>query len=303
MNRLSDHLRSALLALCLLACGIARAIAAEAPSSGQDSAEGAPPGAPTRIGDQTFRIFGLSAPGYTWGQVRFPSSLQNEERHNLIVEGEVFQSIEKPLSDNLFIGPIADLYYMKDSKRFDYYNGIDIAVGGQIRWQPLDWISISLGGREEWDFKPVSHRQDSEFIGLLTWYAFRRLPVDQPQNTMFSPKAYLLLAQGLVRYPSSHELKERNNTIIAGAFEGSADLSTKLPKLLVNTFVGINYKADAERFDYNNWVTPGLGAKLKIAASDHVLFEIGAKIAAEYRWISERTRIGPVVFVNWSADW
>jgi hypothetical protein len=60
---------------------------------------------------------------------------------------------------------------------------------------------------------------------------------------------------------------------------------------------------DRERFEFSNHIMPSVGGKFVFAASDHLALELGASLASEYRWVSDRIRSGAQVFTNWSADW
>lgn len=108
---------------------------------------------------------------------------------------------------------------------------------------------------------------------------------------------------GGVRYPSSAELEEKRNFILEGAVEQGADWLQVSRRGVLNTFVRAEYKADSERFDWNNKVQLEAGLKLRFPVADVGVVELGGKYSVDMRWVTDRVESSPVMYLNWGGSW
>ena len=240
--------------------------------------------------------------GYTWGQVRFPSSLLIEERTNGIVEGAVFHGLYYSITDDIYFNPFVQFYFQRDTEGFDYYNSLRPAVGAQIGFTFFNSASVLLGVRQEWDYKRITHRWSDKAVGFLSWTAsWQRQAAGVTDG--FQPHRYFAYTRGEILYPSSHEVKERNNLVISSASEFGVDLWTYQNLFTFNAVLELGYKADTERLDFNNWVQSAIGAKLQLSPSSMTIVEIGVKYAYEYRFLTHQSYSWPIVVSNWVGSW
>ena len=71
---------------------------------------------------------------------------------------------------------------------------------------------------------------------------------------------------------------------------------------VLNTYIELDYIADSKRYDWNNAIKLGLGAKLKTRIGKNLL-QVGAKFVQDRRWVTDRTDETFLIFVNWSSGW
>lgn len=247
----------------------------------------------------------LATPGFTWGQLRAPSSRQEEEKNNEIVEGAINQGIDwLEVTKGVRLNSFVQLDFTRDTKKFDYNNKLKFAVGTQLNIALWDWGSLAIGGKYEWDRRYVSDRTPKGAVGFLNWYAARSwVPKIRVGTSRPLVLAYSVSTWGQFSYPSSQEVEEKRNAIVEGAIEGAADFWKKGERLVASGFASLDYKADTDEFDFNNKLEPALGARLRLHATQNAFVDLGAKLVNEYRFKTHRSEAGAIVFLNWAASW
>jgi hypothetical protein len=219
-----------------------------------------------------------------------------------MIEGAVHQGIDGPelapgVRPNLFV----QINFAADTERLDYNNKARSAVGAQLRFTPAFWISFELGVKHEWDYRWVTDRTPSGWVGFANWGIWRDWPART--NSSRSPLRYILSSWGQVRYPSSHELAEERNAIAEGAVELSADWWRIERGPTFNTFVSLDFKADSQKFEYNNEIEPAVGARFWMPITKYGRAELGAKLVNEQRFRTGGSYSGAIAFVGFSARW
>lgn len=242
--------------------------------------------------------------GYTWGQIRYPSALQPEERRNPIIEGAVRQSLNWPsLTSGVYLSSFGEFRFKHDKERLDFNNELLFAIGTELVFLPDDVVELAVGVRHEWDHRYVSDRTPSGFVGFLNWGLWWRKPLPGDTGAEPFPLAYVARSWGEIRYPSSQEIDESDNAIFEGSLQGGIDWLRVTSTVVLNSFAEIEVKADTQRFDFNNEVQPGVGLKLQWTPFERLAIELGGEFAWEYRFVSGRQETGAVAFLNWYASW
>ena len=246
-----------------------------------------------------------SWPGSTWGELRFPASEQPEDDDNLLLQGRLEQNVVLlDLGASLKLLGFADLDYKADTTGYVYNNKLKLGVGGKLRFLPVEGGVIDVGALYQSDYQLKTHDSFNGPMYFVDWLGLWSLAAsDLAEDSEWRPLGYPGLIWGEVRYPSSHDPTERHDLLAEGAVEQGIDWVRVGPGKVFNTFASLEYTVDTEKLDYNNSVTVGAGAKLKIDLRGHGLLQIGVQYVWDRRWISASDRDGFLAFVNWSGWW
>lgn len=108
----------------------------------------------------------------TWGEFRYPSSLDVEERRNAIVQGAI-QGVADLWRPNsvLMLSAIVGLDYVADRQRFDYNNELEPSVGMRLRLAVSDFGFIEIGSKYVYEYRFRSRRSETGAIFFLNWWA------------------------------------------------------------------------------------------------------------------------------------
>jgi hypothetical protein len=87
----------------------------------------------------------ISLPGNTWGNIRTPSELTEDEDGNVILEGAIEQGIIWNKSAAGALNSFVDIAYKTDTKGIDWNNSIEIGLGIKLEKQLSKNLSISYG--------------------------------------------------------------------------------------------------------------------------------------------------------------
>jgi hypothetical protein len=245
------------------------------------------------------------ARGFTWGQVRFPSSFEVLEENDLVVEGAIEQGVDWfSIGDRLIFGTFGQLEYKTDTADLDFNNTIEPALGIKFKLSPTDWAFIEVGGKYEWEYRWITDRTLEGWVGFINWSA-QRTWNQQVSSTggVLSPAAYAVSTWGKFRYPSAQAAEEKENAIVEGAVRGDVTWWRFRHVASVGPMAEFEYTADTMGFDYNNKFRFSLGLALKSAIAGGGVIEVGGKYMADHRPVTNRTETGFVSFLTWSASW
>lgn len=246
----------------------------------------------------------LPTPGFTWGEIRFPASAQPEDRNNAILEGAVEQGIDfQRLSEKTHLNLFGKLDYTLDTQRFDYNNKLRLGMGVKLVRRLFSSSSLAIGAKYEVDQRFVMDRTLGGHQLFVNWYGSWRLPrrYGGGSETMW-PLAMPGVAWGEVRYPGSQVAAESHDLILEGKVEQGIDWTHITGWGVLNTYLELDYIADSKRYDWNNAIKMGLGAKLKTRVGKSLL-QVGAKLVQDRKWVTDRTDETFLIFVNWSSGW
>ncbi len=247
----------------------------------------------------------LRAPGFTWGEIRYPSSEQPIERDNLLIEGALDQGLDvAKLSERTRVNLFGRLNYKADTEELDYNNKLAIGAGVRLLHQVTDSAVVGAGLRYEVDHRFRSGQNlDGVTLflnGFASWQLNCRLC---SEGSVLNGRPLPGLIWAELRSPASHDPTENDDVLLEGAMEQGIDWMAIGDRGALNTFVHLGLKADTQGLDYYRSVTGGLGIKLKLAAGRNGLVQIGAKYTADHRWETGATEHLASIFLNWSTSW
>lgn len=246
----------------------------------------------------------LPTPGFTWGEIRFPASAQPEDRDNAVLEGAVEQGVDfQRLSEKTHLNLFGKLDYTLDTQRFDYNNKLKLGAGVKLVRRLSSSSSLGIGAKYEVDRRFVMDRALGGHQLFMNWYGSWRLPrrcCGGSETTW--PLAMPGVSWGEVRYPGSQVAAESHDLILEGKVEQGIDWADIAGWGVLNTYIELDYLADSKRYDWNNAIKMGLGAKLKTQIGKNLL-QVGAKFVQDRRRVTDRTDETFLIFVNWSSGW
>ncbi len=229
-----------------------------------------------------------------WGEIRFPSSEQPEDRYNFILEGAFLKELDIAKYENkLSLTTFAHLNYVIDFEKYDYNNKLRPSAGIKVRYFPISNIALEVGTKYEWDRRITTDRTLEGVQIFLNGFAswdMNKIITDRhnyPGFTWFN-----------IRHPGAPDNDEKYNTIIEGAIEQGIDWYRK-NETTVNSFVEIKYIFDKEGYSWNNHITYSLGSKLKIPVTKKIVMQPGAKYAFNRRFKTDNWEQKTLVFLNW----
>ena len=126
----------------------------------------------TRISGHALAQAPLGFPGFTWGQVRFPSSQEIEEKDNVIVEGAIEQGVDwfRVTSRSIF-NSFVRFEYKFDRENFDFNNKLQPEIGVKAKYLLADWGLIEVGGKYVVDYRFETHRTEQGIVFFVNWAA------------------------------------------------------------------------------------------------------------------------------------
>jgi hypothetical protein len=229
-----------------------------------------------------------------WGEVRFPSSEQPEDRYNFILEGAFLKELDIAKYENkLSLTAFAHLNYVIDSEKYDYNNKLRPSAGIKIGYFPISNIVIEAGTKYEWDRRITTDRTlegTQIFLNGFASWDLNKIVKDgysYPGFTWFN-----------LRYPGAQDDDEEDNIIIEGALEQGIDWYKK-NNTTVNSFVEIKYIFDREGYSWNNHMTYSLGSKFKIPVTKKIFMQPGAKYSFNRRFKTDNWEQKTLLFLNW----
>jgi len=247
----------------------------------------------------------MATPGSMWGDVRFPSSEQREDKDNLILEGAIEQGVDLfKISDITPVTAFVSLNYTLDSEKFDYNNKTKFGFGFKIRHFISNNIVIDFGAKYELDHRLESNNDLDGFMGFSNWFAswspeLWQYTTDDGQSF---PRSYPGFTWGGLRYPGSQDKDEEYDLILEGALEQGIDWFS-VGNTVFNTFFTFKYVVDNQDYAWNNSVTYGVGSKIKIPIANSGIIQFGTQFSQNKRLISGRTEDDVIFFLNWSFWW
>lgn len=247
----------------------------------------------------------LGMQGFTWGEIRYPSSEEPREKQDLVLEGAIDQGIDLfSLGENTRLNAFGRLDYKLDSESLDYNNKLKLGAGVKLRHYLSDSVVVDLGARYEWERRMETNRTLDGVSFNLSWFGSWLLQCDGCQEGHFlAGRQFPGLIWGDVRYPGAHDPVEDNDLVAEGAIEQGIDWTRVGGFGTLNTFAVVDYVADTEGLEYYRSVGVGVGVKLKIPVGKVGLVQVGARYIRDYRWESDVTHDVLMAFVNWSAWW
>ena len=247
----------------------------------------------------------LRAPGFTWGEIRYPGSEQSIERDNLLIEGAVDQGVDvAKLSDRTRVNLFGRLNYKADTEELDFNNKLAFGAGVRLLHQFSDSAVVGAGVLYEVDRRFRSERNlhgVTLFVnGFASWQLKCRLCAE---GNLLDGRPLPGLMWAELRSPASHDPTENDDLLLEGAIEQGIDWMSIGDRGALNTFIDLGLQADTQGLDYYRSVAGGLGIKLKFAMGRNGLLQIGAKYTADHRWETGTTEDVAGVFLNWSTSW
>jgi len=114
----------------------------------------------------------LGFPGSTWGQVRYPSSQEIEEKDNVIVEGAIEQGVDwfRMTKWSIF-NSFFRFEYKFDKEGFDFNNKLQPEVGLKAKFFLANWGLIEAGGKYVLDHRTETNRTEEGIVFFLNWAA------------------------------------------------------------------------------------------------------------------------------------
>lgn len=114
----------------------------------------------------------LGFPGYTWGQVRYPSSEEIEEKDNVILEGAIEQGVDWfRMTRWTIFNSFVRFEYKSDKEGFDWNNKLQPEVGVKAKFLLADWGLIEAGGKYVVDHRYETNRTEQGIVFFLNWAA------------------------------------------------------------------------------------------------------------------------------------
>ena len=93
-----------------------------------------------------------------------------------------------------------------------------------------------------------------------------------------------------------------SNLLLQGWIRQGVDW-VKWDKLTLNTYATLRYRADSEKYDFNNSVGPGLGIALEAYCPKGVVGSLGVEYIWDRFFEADRTDQKVVIYVNWYGWW
>jgi hypothetical protein len=247
----------------------------------------------------------LRAPGFTWGEIRYPSSEQALERDDLVLEGAVDQGLDVlELSEKDRLNIFARLRYKADTEELDFNNKVVLAGGARLLHQLSDSAVIGAGVLYEFDRRFRSNRNLDGVTAYVDGYGSWQLRCTScAESSVLAGRAMPGLIWAELRYPASHDPLENDDLLIEGVVEQGIDWMRVGDRGALNTFASLEFQADTEGLDYYRSISGGLGVKLKFPFGRTGLLQIGAEYVVDHRWESDVTQDVVMGFINWSTSW
>lgn len=108
---------------------------------------------------------------------------------------------------------------------------------------------------------------------------------------------------GGIAFPASAQREDKNNVLLNGSVEHTMQLMKVTGQYKLSLLGKLDYSLDANRYDYNNFLKPGVGIKLTGHISDSTNFAIGTRYEVERRLVTDHTFAGIQWFSNWYSSW
>lgn len=247
----------------------------------------------------------LDTHGFTWGEIRYPSSLDKLENDNLIIEGAFDQNlVTYKLTPKTNINYFLQLGYTADSNSLDYNNKISVSPGIKLSHALSSNALLSVGVMYQYEYRRVEHTDNSSPIYFIDWWGGWSLDCKSCGNGSNSyPISFPGDTWGSISTPSALTKEEDGNVIIEGAVEqGIIWINTDAGVL--NSFVDIAYKADTKGIDWNNSIKMSLGVKLDKKLSKNLSISYGLRYGVEKHWLNnDGWNNDTTLFLNWGASW
>jgi len=126
----------------------------------------------TRVTGYALAQAPLGFPGSTWGQVRYPSSQEIEEKDNVILEGALEQGVDWFRMTNWSIfNSFFRFEYKFDKENFDFNNKLQPEVGVKAKFPLANWGLIEAGGKYVVDYRFETNRTEQGIVFFLNWAA------------------------------------------------------------------------------------------------------------------------------------
>ena len=248
---------------------------------------------------------GMRAPGFTWGEVRYPSSEQALERDDLVLEGAIDQGLdvlELSATDRLNI--FGRLRYKADTEKLDFNNKLVVAGGARLLHQLSDSAVMGLGVLYEVDRRFRSARTlDGATVFMDGYGSWQLRCTSCAEGSLLAGRPLPGLMWAEVRYPASPDPLENDDLLVEGVIEQGIDWMRVGDRGALNTFASFEFQADTEGLDYYRSLSGGVGVKLKIPFGRTGLFQVGAEYIVDHRWESDITQDVVMGFLNFSTSW
>ena len=241
-----------------------------------------------------------SRPGISWMEFRFPNDPAPREDSNPTLEGAIEQGFEllrwgHPTRLSVF----ARLDYQVDNEKIDHNNQVKPAGGARIRHILSEQSLLNIGAKYEYDYRWES---DQSLDGII-YFADAFGSWQLGSGASESGRTYPGWSWTEMRYPASHDPQEEDDFILDGSLQQGVDWMRLGSKAVLNTFAGLDYTIDSEELEWNNRLTPSVGARIRMGLTRQSLLECGVEYEWEHYWKTGDTDEGPIVFLKWIAWW
>lgn len=244
-------------------------------------------------------VAGADGPGFSSGGiVRMPNSQQLSDRDNAMLEG--WAKVTQPLYTGAF-GELSFFLrgkYLADSAGFAFNRSHTAGAGLALKIKPGPKSSLTFSIRHDWYTRRDGSANRSGTRVLIDYfYMDYRVLRDRKRVYGLGQSAHVLKVYGNLTFPDTLQPGDRNVVITAGS-EMSRNLSIPDKQVFLSPFAGLALSWDSDGNSYNNKFqqTIGLRVRWPVPGGD---VHAGLRYQGDYRWISERFRHGPGLFVGW----
>ncbi len=242
------------------------------------------------------RIIG-EAPGSIWSEVGLISPIESS---NVIGETGATQSFIVKDWRGVSLAPFVAGGFTLDTAGHPWNNQIMASIGGKANIAvPHGVISFNLGYGYQNRFKEHSVTTAPEYF-ISDWFGWH-LPAIQQRYPGHTWMTYGAIAP-----------IEGNNKILYGYVQQGVSLEPFLKKRFPNSgekfkqalhkmvlFGEVTAARDSKHFDWDNFVRPGMGAKVVLSEN----LEIGASYVYEFRSQTNLRAGGASIFLKYDSTW
>lgn len=241
----------------------------------------------------------LTFPGWIWGEAKFPSSVYEDSQDNPTGTVIFHQGVgDFELFQGVTARPYAELELAVDMQRFGFNNYVNIGVGAEVEFQPIERVYFTIGAEYEWEF---AYRTDESFqvpFAYAKWFAYRSAEIHEDLFE-FGPVEATFETWGELRFPAGPEPYRRERPKL----DGYVELGIDWPRIgsygVLGGFAEFGYTFEPGNDVDTSSISRGTGARIKFFPFDSGVVEFGLKYEHETLLDSRFTADSAIGYVNW----